>query len=118
MAHFAQIDDNNIVTNVIVVANSECLDSNGNESEEVGINFCTNLLGGRWVQTSYNNKIRRYFAGIGYYYDQTRDAFIPPKPFLSWVFNEETYEWDPPIPRPTNTLHYWDESEKNWKPVI
>jgi hypothetical protein len=78
MAHFAQIDDNNIVTNVIVVANSECLDSDGNESEEIGINFCTNLLGGRWLQTSYNGSFRGHYAS-GCVYDPELDEFKVPE---------------------------------------
>lgn len=78
MAHFAQLDESNIVTQVIVVHNNELLD-NGVESEAKGVAFCQSLLGGNWIQTSYNGNIRKNFAGIGYTYDQTRDAFIPPK---------------------------------------
>lgn len=78
MAHFAQIDDNNIVTNVIVVHNNELLDSNGIESEWKGIEFCVSHFGGRWVQTSYNANFRGVYAGIGYTYDETLDEFIAP----------------------------------------
>jgi hypothetical protein len=94
MAHFAQLDESNIVTQVIVVHNNELLD-NGVESEAKGIAFCQSLLGGNWVQTSYNGNIRKNYAGIGYTYDQTRDAFIPPKPELGeWVLNEDTCIWE------------------------
>ena len=92
MAHFAQLDDSNIVTQVIVVHNNELLD-NGVESEQKGIDFCVNLLGGRWIQTSYNGSIRKNYAGVGYTYDQSRDAFIPPKPADGWVLNETTCQW-------------------------
>lgn len=78
MANFAKIDNNNVVTQVIVVHNNELLD-NGVESETKGIAFCQSLFGGTWKQTSYNNNIRYNYAGIGYTYDTTRDAFIPPK---------------------------------------
>ena len=94
MAHFAQLDESNIVTQVIVVHNNELLD-NGVESEAKGVAFCQSLLGGNWIQTSYNNNIRKNFAGIGYTYDIARDAFIAPQPIEgNWVFNEETCRWD------------------------
>lgn len=115
MAHFAQLDEFNIVRQVIVVSNDDCLDADGQESEAVGVAFCTNLLGGRWLQTSYNNNIRVRYAGIGYRYDSVRDAFIPQQPYLSWVFNEITLDWDPPIPYPTDGKAYaWDESIQQW----
>lgn len=117
MAHFAQLNADNIVTSVVVVANSECLDENGSELEQKGIDFCVNLFGGRWIQTSYNGNIRKNFAGIGHYYDEARDAFISPRPFISWTFNEDTCRWEPPVPQPTNALHYWDEKDQTWKPV-
>ena len=92
MAHFAQLE-NNIVTQVIVVHNNELLD-NGVESEDKGIAFCKSLFGGTWVQTSYNGKIRKNYAGIGYTYDLNRNAFIPPKPELGdWVLDETTCLW-------------------------
>jgi len=94
MAHFAQLDESNIVTQVIVVHNNELLD-NGVESEAKGAAFCQSLLGGNWIQTSYNGNIRKNYAGIGYTYDQTRDAFIPPKPEEgNWVLNEDTCRWE------------------------
>jgi hypothetical protein len=115
MAHFAQLNEFNIVQRVIVVSNSECLDTNGNESEAVGAAFCHNLLGGRWIQTSYNNNIRVRYAGIGYKYDEVRDAFIAPQPYLSWVFDEETLDWKAPVPYPNDgNVYNWDENNLNW----
>ena len=79
MAHFAELDENNIVQRVIVVHNNELLDENGIELEQKGIDFCTNLLGGRWIQTSYNANFRGIYAGIGHTYDETLDVFIAPE---------------------------------------
>ena len=118
MAHFAQLE-NNIVKQVIVVSNQDILDEQGQESEQKGIDFCSNLLGGTWKQTSYNAKIRKNYAGIGYTYDEGRDAFIPPKPFNSWVINEETCRWDPPTPMPTDGKMYsWNEDSQSWQEVV
>ena len=119
MAHFAKIDDNNIVQQVVVVSNADCFDSNGNESEAVGAAFCQNLFGGgHWVQTSYNNNIRVRYAGIGYRYDEIRDTFIAPQPYLSWTFNETTLDWQSPIPYPNDGKVYeWDESTLQWAEV-
>jgi len=89
MAHFAKLDENNIVISVIVVHNNELLDENGTESEQKGIDYCVNLLGGVWVQTSYNANIRFKYAGIGDTYDKNRDAFIAPK---NNCHNEETLD--------------------------
>lgn len=114
MAHFAQIE-NNIVTKIIVVSNQDILDENGQESEQKGIDFCSNLLGGTWIQTSYNGKIRKNYAGIGYKYDATLDAFIPPQPFASWVLDESTAQWKAPVDRPTDDKMYiWDENTTSW----
>jgi hypothetical protein len=117
MAHFAQIE-NNLVTQVIVVDNSDMLDEQGNESEDLGIQFCTDLLGGTWVQTSYNDNIRYNYAGIGFTYDETRDAFIAPTPFPSWVLDEDTCRYEAPIPYPDGLLkgetYTWDEETINW----
>jgi len=93
LAHFAQLNEENIVTQVIVVANQDTADQDGVESEAVGIAFCTSLLGGNWKQTSYNGNIRKNYAGIGYKYDATLDAFIPPQPFASWTLDEALEEW-------------------------
>ena len=121
MAHFAKIGINNIVTQVLVVANRETMDSNGVEHESIGVNFLKNLTGHEtWVQTSYNNKFRKNYAGIGYSYDQTRDAFIPPKEYNSWILNEDTCRWESPIAMPTeqleeNQYYSWNESVINWE---
>jgi hypothetical protein len=93
MAHFAELDKDNIVKQVIVVSNDDCLDEHGNESEDVGIAFCVNLLGGTWIQTSYNANFRKNYAGIGFTYDETRNAFVPPKPTEDFTFNEDTCRW-------------------------
>ena len=114
MAHFAQLDENNVVTQVIVVHNNECLDANGVESEAVGVEFCTRLFGGRWVQTSYNGNIRKNYAGIGYTYRDDIDAFVPPQPYSSWVLNDKT-QWEAPVAMPTDDKMYsWDETQQNW----
>jgi hypothetical protein len=97
MAHFAQIDDDNIVTNVIVVHNNELLDDSGDEQESLGSAFCSNLLGGTWKQTSYNSTFRKNFAGTGYTYDTIRNAFIAPQPSADYVLNEQTCQWDLPL---------------------
>lgn len=117
MAHFAQLDENNKVINIIVVHNNELLDQDGNEIEQKGIDFCKSLFGQdtRWIQTSYNAKFRKNYACGGGLYDETVDAFINPKPYPSWVLNNETYKWESPIPMPNDgKLYLWDESTTNW----
>lgn len=115
MAHFAEIDENNIVLRVIVVNDLECKDENGIESEAVGALFCTNLLGGLWKQTSYNARIRKHYASAGYTFDAGRDAFIPPQPFASWLLNEETCQWEAPVAEPNDDGSYiWDEATQSW----
>lgn len=102
MAHFAQLDENNVVQQVIVVDNENILNPETNEeNESIGINFCKSLLGEEtnWKQTSYNGSFRKNFAGRGYTYDASRDAFIPPKSYDSWILDEETCQWEPPQPR-------------------
>ena len=114
MAHFAELDANNIVLRVIVVHNNELMD-NGQESEAKGIAFCQSLFGGTWKQTSYNGNIRKNYAGIGFSYDAGRDAFIPPQPLPSWVLDDATCQWKPPIPEPQDGKVYrWDESTISW----
>jgi hypothetical protein len=115
MAHFAKIENNRYITEVIVVDNSMLLDENGAESEQKGIEYCKNLLGGEWIQTSYNGTFRKNFAYIGGQYDTERDAFIPPRPFPSWLLNEETCQWEAPIPYPDiDKLYRWDEDQLCW----
>ena len=93
MAHFAELDENNIVINVIVVHNNELIDDDGNECEAKGINFCVAHFGGCWIQTSYNATIRKNYAGIGHTYDPDRDAFIALEPENAIGFDEETCQW-------------------------
>jgi hypothetical protein len=119
MAHFAQLNAENLVTQVIVVANQDTADQDGVENEAIGIEFCTNLLGGTWKQTSYNANIRKNYAGVGYKYDATLDAFIPPQPFASWTLNNETAQWEAPTPCPTDDKRYtWNEETKSWDEVV
>ena len=118
MAHFAELDENNVVTRVIVVGNQDILDSTGKENEEVGIAFCKNLLGGNWKQTSYNASFRKNYAGIGYTYREDIDAFVPPRPYASWILNESTAQWEAPVPYPTDgKFYYWDEATTSWVEV-
>jgi len=118
LAHFAQLNEDNLVTQVIVVANQDTADKDGLENEAIGAAFCNNLLGGTWKQTSYNAKIRKNYAGIGYKYDATLDAFIPPQPFASWVLDEATAQWKSPVDYPTDGKVYsWDEETTSWVEV-
>lgn len=115
MAHFAKIDELGTVLCVVVVNNTELIDSNGNESESLGIAFCVSTFGGgTWVQTSYNARIRKNLAGVGFRYDQQRDAFIPPKPYDSWQLDEETCQWKAPKPRPDGEGWFWFEPGGAW----
>jgi hypothetical protein len=116
MAHFAQLDENNVVLQVIVVHNNELM-IDGIESEDAGIVFCKTLFGEStsWKQTSYNASIRKNYAGIGYVYDKTRDAFVSPSPYPSWTLNETTCQWDAPAACPTDGQQYnWDEPTLSW----
>jgi hypothetical protein len=116
MAHFAKIGLNNIVTEVLVVANRETMDSNGVEHESIGVQFLKTLTGHEtWIQTSYNGNIRKNYAGVGYTYDSQRDAFIPPQPYPSWTLVEETCNWTAPVLYPTDgNMYQWDEATTNW----
>jgi len=115
MAHFAELGLNNTVLRVVVVHNNELLDPGGGEAEVLGAAFCRNLFGGTWVQTSYNANIRKNFAGAGFTYDSDRDAFIPPKPYDSWLLNEDTCVWKAPTPMPEDGNEYvWDEDTTSW----
>jgi len=115
MGHYAKIDENNVVTQVVVVDNKDMADASGVEKEHIGAAHLEKILGGTWKQTSYNGNIRKNYAGIGYTYDAQRDAFIPPKPFNSWVLNESTAQWEAPTPMPTDGKMYsWDEATTNW----
>jgi hypothetical protein len=105
MAHFAEIDANNVVQRVIVVPNSE---------EANGAAWCASLLGGTWLQTSYNATIRKNFAGVGFTYDPDLDAFIPPRPYPSWMLDEATCTWESPEPIPPGGPWKWDEDNLEW----
>ena len=124
MAHFCQLDENNVVTQVIVVDNKDCADATGVEKESIGVAFCERLFGGTWKQTSYNGNFRKNYAGIGYTYNSDLDAFVPPKPFASWLLNEETAQWDAPVPMPEDAgtgdppkRYSWDEATTSWVEV-
>jgi hypothetical protein len=113
MAHFAELDETNIVKQVIVVHNNELL-VDGVESETKGIEFCQSLFGGNWVQTSYNGNIRKNYAGIGFIYDPVLDAFYAPQPYPSWTLDENA-RWQPPTPMPEDGIFYWwDETTLSW----
>ena len=115
MAHFAELGMDNIVQRVIVVHNNELLDDDGVEQESLGAAFCNGLFGGTWVQTSYNKSMRKNFAGVGFTYDSTRDAFIPPKPYASWVLDEATCLWEAPVAMPDDGNSYtWNEELTAW----
>lgn len=115
MAHFAEIDTNNIVLRVVVVDNKDTSDAQGNEKEYIGAAFLESILGGTWKQTSYNAKIRKNYAGVGYTFDAGRDAFIPPKPYASWVLVEATCQWQAPVAYPDDGKRYaWDEATTSW----
>lgn len=106
MSHFAEVDDNNVVLRVLV---------GDNKAPNEGYDWLVANLGGRWIQTSYNANFRKNFAGIGFTYDEERDAFIPPKPFDSWILDEETCRWSAPVPYPEDGKEYsWDEETTNW----
>ena len=117
MAHFAQIDGNNVVLQVIVVGNSTIDDLPFPESEPVGVEFCRSLLGPdtNWKQTSYSASFRKNYASIDFIYDVTLDAFIPPKPYPSWLLNTQTCQWTPPVPYPNDGNFYsWNETTQSW----
>jgi hypothetical protein len=127
MAHFAQLDENGIVLQVLVVSDEDTKNEQGQESEQAGIDFLKGLLGEDtiWKQTSYNTvkgvhgkgriPFRKNYAGIGYQYDIGRDAFIPPKPFDSWLLDESKGTYEPPYEQPNNgKRHRWNESTKTW----
>ena len=124
MAHFCKLGVGNIVEQVVVVNNEVITDNDGNEQEQLGVDFLNNVYGTRdvWKQTSYNGNFRKNFAGIDWHYDQTKDAFIPPRPFQSWILNETTCLWECPVIQPELTeeqvndgkMYKWNESNKSW----
>jgi hypothetical protein len=128
MAHFAELDENNIIIRVCVINDSFITNEHGIEDEQLGIKHFTNQCGGRWVQCSYHTwggtnsrgkpAFRKNYPGAGFSYDPVRDAFIPPKPHPSWILDEETCRWETPIPFPTKLDHdwTWDETQLKWIP--
>jgi hypothetical protein len=125
MAHFAQLDYEDNVLRVSVVRNVDILDKNGNESEEIGIQFLQSIHGQttKWKKTSYNNNFRHRYAGIGMVYNNQYDVFLAPQPYPSWTLNTETYEWEPPIPEPelteeqreSGSYYEWNEEIQQWE---
>ena len=116
MAHFAKIE-NGVVTQVIVVDNKDTADASGVEKEYIGAAFLERLLGGTWKQTSYNGNFRKNYAGIGYTYNADIDAFVPPQPYPSWVLNNDTAQWEAPVPMPEDGMYSWDEATGSWVAV-
>lgn len=125
MAHYARVNSENIVTYVTPVDNDLIIDENGLENDDLALNHLYSTIpdsiNDRWIKTSYNNNIRYHYAGIGYSYNEQLDAFVRPKPFDSWLFNEEICDWEAPIPKPEinpeNPEYIWDEELLNWIPV-
>ena len=129
MAHFAKLNSNNEVIHVSVVDNWNITDGNGHEQESIGVAYLHSVHGVQegitWKQTSYNSNIRKNYAGIGYKFDAGRDAFIPPKPYASWILNETTCRWDSPVAMPSDAgtgnppkMYRWDEATVNWVEVV
>ncbi len=120
MAHFAELDENNIVKRVILISNDDIINENGEEDEILGIEICKKITqspNSTWIQTSYNNKMRNKYAGIGDVYLENINSFICPQPYSSWSLDEENLQWDPPVSYPENyseLTHYWDEENKQW----
>jgi hypothetical protein len=121
MAHFAELDANNIVTRVVVISNDDLKDENGNEVESLGVAVCHNIFGPKttWVQTSYNGNFRKRYAGTGDKYEPTADLFYSPNsPYPSWTL-DANYDWQPPTPKPADgKLYEWDEPTLAWVEVV
>ena len=128
MAHFAELDIFKKVIGVVVVDNKDTQDKDGTEVESIGAKYLHNGFGGTWLRTSYNThggvhhlggtSFRKNYAAIGYTYDDTRDAFIPPKPYASWTLNESTCGWDAPVAYPDDGKTYkWNEETISWEEI-
>jgi hypothetical protein len=129
MAHYARVNSENIVTYVTPIPNEMITDENGVEHEEWALTHLYSTIpdsvNDRWIQTSYNNNFRKRYAGLGYTWDEVRNAFIPPKPYASWTFDEQTLDWEPPIPMPqisdppdsNGPFYIWNEEIGNWQSV-
>lgn len=121
MAHFAEIDENNVVLRVVVISDKDTSDASGVEKEHIGAAFCEKLFGGTWKQTSYNNNKRKRYAGIGYTFNADLDAFVTPKPHASWTLNSETADWEAPVALPEDSgtgdppkRYVWNEETLSW----
>lgn len=117
MAHFAQLNEGNIVTQVVVVDNWRLIDDSGQENEQKGIEFLKSLFGQDtvWVQTSYNANFRYRMAAIDYMYDSDKDIFLPQQPYPSWQYDDTAKDWQPPVPYPQDGMDYiWDETNQQW----
>lgn len=115
MAHFAELDSNNVVLRVVVIGNADTSDANGVEKEHIGAAFCEKLFGGTWKKTSYNGNIRKRYAGVGYTYNAELDAFVMPKPYESWTLDSTSADWIPPVAAPTDGKRYsWNEEHLRW----
>ena len=125
MANFAEINDSNIVLRVLVVDDKDTQDESGNEVESVGVKYLTDSFGGTWLRTSYNTSggihslggtpFRKIYAGIGYIYNEEKDAFISTQPYPSWTLNEDTCWWEPPVAYPTDAQSAaWNEETTSW----
>jgi len=117
MAHYAKVGLSYKVLEVVVVDNNDIIDGDGNEVEQLGVDYLFNLTGYPfWIQTSYNKTIRKNYAGIRFRYDEDLDAFIPPKPSASWTLNEDTCNWEAPTPYPgdEDNQYMWDEEAQGW----
>ncbi len=118
MAHFAKLDENNVVTEVIVLNNDVLLDANGDEQESLGVTFCSETFGGTWMQTSYNRSFRGKLAAVGDTYHADIDAFLLPQPYPSWVKSATLLRWEAPVALPNDGNSYsWDEDTMSWVQV-
>ena len=128
MSHFVEINNSNEVIRGVVLEDKDTQDSDGNEDDSVGIKYLIDAFGGTWLRTSYNmvkgihqkggTPFRKNYAGIGYTYDEVRDAFIPPKPFASWTLDEETCIWEAPVAQPEEVGPYnWNEDTQAWDEI-
>ena len=118
MAHFATLNESNIVTRVEVINNDVILNGDGVEQEQLGIDFLTSLYGaGNYVQTSYNNNFRKQYAGIGYTYNSSKNIFIADKPYASWALDSND-DWQAPVDKPDDGKRYnWNETDRQWDEV-
>ncbi len=118
MAHFVQIDSNNLVVEVIIVDNKDTVDHDGIEREYIGAAFCERGFGGTWIQTSYNGNMRKNFACVGFMYREDIDAFVAPQPYRSWTLNAAA-KWQPPLPMPNDgKIYLWNEKTHAWEPRL